>query len=291
MKISSLLIGVFAALVFSMNASANTIDLFTDPDGGQTVTDDSNGAEADDGENFSEVGSYTTIIGGYRDLKADAISGASNNGGGCQVADDCTVLRVLDGRLTFNNDTGVTGIGIVQWDGQDSSSDLDYTGLGGENLYTQEGCPAGGCDRFVFTVYESDQGFPFLVGIYTDDTHYTEFLLAAEAASEAGGTSYVNVLLFTFFENAEALGLCDGIGLPTGVLDVNCGADGDANLADVGALQVILNPDGSTQTVAVDLEIGGITKTGVPEPGILALLGMGFAAGGLVRARRRRQSN
>lgn len=290
MKTSRLLIGALSAFVLSTSANAVTVDLFTDPAGGQAVADASNGSEPDDAENFSETGSFTSIVGGYRDLKADAISGAS--GGTCGVADDCTVLRVLNGRLTFNNDTGVTGTGIVQWDGQDNSSDLNHGGLNNENLYAQAGCEEfnAGCDRFVFTVYESDQDFPFLVGIYTDENTFTEFLLAANAAQE-GVSDYTSELLFALFDNAQALGLCGTTNPSEGVLAVNCGSNGDADLTDVGAMQVVLNPDGATQTVAVDLEIGGITKTGiVPEPGLIALLGMGFAAGGLVRARRRKSN-
>ena len=289
MKTSKLIIGALSAFVFSMSASASIVDLFTDPAGGQVVSDDTNGADADNAANFSESGSFASIIGGYRDLKADALSGASDTGA-CDTGDDCTVLRVLNGRLTFNNDTGVTGTGIVQWDGQDNSSELNHGGLNNENLYTQEGCGEG-CDAFVFTVYQSDQDFPFLIGIYTDENTFTEFLLAANAANEDEGTDYTSVLDFAFFENAQALGLCDAApgDLPAGVLDVNCGTSGDADLSNVGAMQVVLNA-GDAPTVAVDLEIGSITKTGVPEPGMIALLGLGFAAGGLVRARRRKSS-
>lgn len=264
-------IGAFA---LSGAASANIIDLFVDPATGQVVSDVTNGADADSPTNFSEAGSFTSIVGGYRDLKADTISGGIDvlGNGVLDVGDSGTVLRVFDGNLTFNNDTGVVGTGTVQWDGQDNSSDLDTTGLAGLDFINQEGCPTGGCDRFVFEVIQADQGFNFDVGVWTDDTHFTLFRLISD------GTAGISTFLFSDFTNAA---LCGETNVSPFIASVTCGAAGVVDFANVGAMQVVLNS--GTGTTAVDLEIGAVTKQGVPEPATLALLGIGLAGLGMAR--------
>ncbi len=268
------------AFLISGSAGANVIDLFTDPVGGQVVSDVVNGGNADNTQNFSEVGNFpASIIGGYRDIKVDAISGANdgNSNGICETGDDCTVMNVGSGTLTFNNDTGVVGEGLVQWDGQDNSSDLNTTGLGGLNLINQPGCPASGCTDFVFEVLNADQGFEFQVGVWSNSSKFTNFIL------ESDGTAGTNLLPFANFQNAS---LCGAVNPFPGVKKIECGSGDSApvNLTDVGAIQVLLNTAGTT---AVDLRIGAIQK--VPEPSVLALLGIGFlATGGIFR---RKQSS
>lgn len=288
-----------AAMAFSVSTSANFVDLFSDPlrdDGGrQTVKDNQNVTDpltydqtgaTDTAENFEERGTYDSVIGGYRDLKVLSFSGADGTSGTCIDGDSCAraSIKAEDQVLSASFDDPVHGVTIVQWDGMDGSGDLAYTGLQvdgvGEDLVKQDGCPTGGCDRFQFEVVTIDnRDFLFSIGIWTDETHYKEFVLASS------GTPGPREIFFDFFTDTS---LCDNVGLPDGVVQVNCGADGAANVNDVGAMQIVLDTFGGVQ--AIDLSIGGITKTGVPEPEILALLGIGLAVSGIGTIRRRRKS-
>lgn len=272
------LISAFAMLLISMSASANIIDLFTAPAGGQVVSDVVNGGTGDFNE-ADDTDAPGSIIGGYRDLIANAVSGANdvNNDTICDNIDSCTTLSVFNGVLTLNNDTGVNGYGEVQWDGNDNSAAFDPTGLDGANLVNQEGCPASGCTQFTFEVLAADQGFNFTIAVYTDATAFTEFNLVSTGAT--GPDSF----LFSDFENAALCGL--GSGVIPGVNSVTCGSGNTTpvDMTNVGGMFVRLNTQ-NPGTTAVDLAIGAITK--VPEPGLLALLGMAFAAAGVARRRK-----
>lgn len=284
MKTKTLLAAALtAALGYSMNAQATIIDLFDDPGSDETpnyqlVQDFVNGVSpvADQFPGGGDTAS-ATIIGGFRDLIVDAISGASLPVTG-------STLLVQDGSLQFSNTTssttGVNGVGIVQWDGDDDGDDvgdLDATGLGGLNLINQEGCPVDGCDRFEATVLFADAGFEYNIGVYTDEDNYT--ILTADTQF-AVNTPYIADYLFDWFQ------------LPTGddyflgglLFDIEQFGSG-VDLTNVGAIQLTLN---TNSTLAVDLTIDSITKT-VPEPGMLALMGVGLLAGGL--AGRRRQAH
>jgi len=265
--------------MFAAGAQADFIDLFSE--GAAIVSDVTNGLEGDDAENFSEVGSYASILGGYRDIKVDTITDGIDiiGDGACNVGDSCTTMTVntTANTLSFNNDAGVEGVGIVQWDGQDNSSDLNLDSDIHENFITQEGCGAG-CDRFEIEVLEADQGFTFTVGIYTDADNWTEFDLVSS------GNLGIQTFLFSDFTNAA---LC-GAPFPPGggIAAMRCGGVGNdqvVDFTDVNAMQLIFNVAGGT--TAVDLRVGALTKS-VPEPGALALFGLGLAAAGLARRRR-----
>lgn len=288
------LLSAVAALALSIGAHATTVDLFAEF---QVVEDNQNG------ENVYSPGAtdnnepgvpLTNILGGYRDIQTDAISGATQNTGtDCSSGDLCSRLVINSGgsgTLSFSNDTGqpgVDGYATIQYDGDDSgdalnvdgSIKLDTDGLGGENLRTQDGCPAGGCQAFTFEVLAADQTFDFSIGAYVDDTNWIVYDLAANTGAET------SIIDFSFFETDFFCGQTD-FDTPAGFVNsVTCGDDGVANMSALGALELVLNTSG---TVAVDLTIGPITKQGVPEPGILGLIGLSLAALGLVRIRSRK---
>lgn len=197
-----------------------------------------------------------------------------------------TVLGVADGLLNFSNSSNVIGVGIVQWDGDDDSDSLDPDGLGGLSLVNQEGCPITGCDRFVAIVNFADLGFGYSIGVYTDASNYSILTAVSQGANSPVSADY----LFEWFTRSS--GSYNEGGLPFNILQVGTGPD----FASVGALELVLNPAGVViggqafpQTISVDLEIDSIRKTGIPEPGMLALMGVGLLAGGL--AGRRRQAH
>ena len=290
------LTSIAAALAFSMSVQAQVVDLFVAPIGGQDVETDGPvvSSQVDD----SDV--TGSIIGGYRDLVVSNtnVNGAGNGDGDCDgFGADCTTMGTFNGALSFGNEPGVLGVGEVQWDGDDSGSvaNFDSTGLqvagDGVDLIDQTGCPTeNGCSAFVFTVIRSDFEFDFVIGIYTDAGNFTEFNLAANSGPE------VSVIPFAVFENVD---LCGTGGFDTAsgfVNSVTCGGTNApglgsvADLSNVGGMFVRINsltPNGGTYDL--DLQIGSVIKVGVPEPGMVALMGMGLAAAGLVRIRKSRK--
>ena len=267
------IVGAASLLALSVSAQANVIDLFTDPVAGQKVDTD---GLATGTAVYNEVGSYASIIGGYRSLEIVEVSDINSlplQNGASMVAGG--------GELAFNSGTAIEAVGTLQWDGNDGSSDLTKTGMGTENLVIQDGCPTGGCDRFIFDVLEADHAFDFTIGLYTDDDYWTEFDLTATTGA------HTSELFFSFFEDATGCGLAGSPPLPSGVVAQRCGTSGVADVTSIGAIQLIFNLD--PLTTALDFRIGAVTKTGVPEPSMVALLGLGLASSGLVSIRRRRK--
>ena len=266
-----------ALLTLSVGAQANVVDLFTDPAAGQSV---STAGLAVGASVFNEVGSFGSIIGGYRSL--EIVETADSSALPLNALNSASMLAG-GGQLAFASAPAVTAQGIVQWDGGDNSSTLDMDGMGSQDLVNQVGCPAGGCDRFIFDVLSNDLGFNFTIGIYTDDDNWTEFDLVSVTGT------HVSEIFFSFFENAAGCGLV-APALPVGVLAQRCGGIGGNQVADVenvGAIQLIFNL--APGTVDLDFRIGAVTKTGIPEPSMVALLGLGLASSGLVSIRRRRK--
>ncbi len=271
-----------ALLGLSVSANAAVIDLFSTHQGMLSDT----GVDAITGltDGVGSSGSVSTggldIIGGERDLYVETLSSDSQTGG---VANTFAKIGVVpttagagDGKLTFSTDDGAAGTGVVQWDGADAGAigsgnvGLDVTGLGSIDL--TEG---GSMTSFALDILSSDLGFEFVLEIYTDATHWSKATLLSSGVS----TPETHYLLFSDFL------LCGAV-TPTASITCGAGNTQAADFADVGALQLIIDPNGGT--LSLDMSIDSART--VPEPSVLGLMGAGLLAGGFVARRRRNQS-
>ncbi|MDP2787176.1 MAG: PEP-CTERM sorting domain-containing protein [Pseudomonadota bacterium] len=277
-KITLLTATLAATLGYGASASATTIDLFNDPATPLVnFVEDNNNAVGPVAQQF-DGSAGGTIIGGYRDLIIDALSGANAARGAS--------LSVDSGFLSYNNDSGVASEATIQWDGDDLAAveNLNIGGLANANLIHQTGCTTLlGCDRFVATVIQADLGFNYDVGVYTSATQYT----ILKSGTLFNVTNYTTDWLFSWF--ALSAGSHVENGLP---FDIVHGAGGAADFTDVGAIELklyntgICYQSGVACPVSVDLQLDSIAKT-VPEPGSVALLGLGLL--GLAGLRSRKQ--
>jgi hypothetical protein len=266
MKAKTVLAAALAATFgYGASAHAYVIDLFDDPapDAFQRVRDNNPLA----GGVFDEYDGGPTIIGGSRELFIDATTGAAI---GPEIG---ASLIVFDGVLRYSNDAGVTSTGIVTWDGDDDSQDLSYDL--GANFVIQDGCPATGCNSIVADVLSADVGFEFKIGVYTDATNYSIL-----TAFSQGIPPQPNLAVFPF----------EWWSLPAGNNQVGdfpfiIEKQGNVDFTDVGAFQLtLISVNANNTPIEVDLRIDSITK--IPEPGTLALLGIGILAGGAAGRRR-----
>lgn len=270
-----------AALAASFGAQAGVVDLFSTNQA--NLYDTINGTQAYADGLFSQAGAAadTTILGGYRDLWVSALSGADNDAGeelGAKIG-------VAGGQLRFSNDTGVAGVGEVQWDGNDNSSAIATSGLGGIDLTL-----GGIMDTFELTTIFSDQDWVFEITMYTDAANWTKVSLDANSVGPSGtyASPHISYIPFSAFTNDL---LCGSYNAAPGVNAITCGGTG-ADVTNLGALVARLNTGDVTAsqdpTISIDLQLDSIRT--VPEPGVLALMGMGLMAAGFASRRRKSQA-
>lgn len=271
-----LALGVAAAAA-SFGAQAGIVDLFTTE---QLVPKDyTNGTITEADSEYSQAGAIAdaTILGGFRDLWVTNLSGGVTNVAGSSI-------NVTGGNLFFSTDSSATGVGEIQWDGDDSAIgtdpiyDINPTGLGGIDL-TQ----GGTLNAFELITIFSDLNWVFEITMYTDATNWTKVSLDATQVNSPT-TSFIP---FSAFTNDA---LCGTYGSAPGVNSITCSGTG-ADATDLGALVARLNtgdPGVSNPTIAIDLQLDSIRT--VPEPGVLALMGMGLMAAGLASRRRKPQA-
>lgn len=278
-------LGVGASLLAaSFGAQAGIVDLFTTEQ--LLAKDFTNGTITEADSIYSQAGSGadSTILGGYRDLWVTNLSGGVNNVAGSSI-------NVTSGNLFFSSDSSATGVGEIQWDGDDSAIgadpiyDVNFTGLGGIDL-TQ----GGSLNAFELTTIFSDQNWVFEITMYTDATNWTKVSLDASSVGP-GNSPAISYIPFSAFTNDA---LCGTYGADTGVNQITCSGTG-ADASNLGALVARINagdpnaPGGSVApTIAVDLQLDSVRT--VPEPGVLALMGMGLMAAGLAGRRRKNQA-
>jgi len=263
----------FAALALSFGAHATIIDLFSTDQG---PYQDINPNSADTGLLVtSGVGGSVgladpTILGGNRDM---FVSLLDNNVGGAPLAPTISrsvTMAVGGGVMDFSTNTLTAGRGQIQWDGANATNAIDFTGLGGINL---------GTGNILLDIIFSDAGFNFHITIYTDATHWTDISFTSSAHSVPATTA----IPLAAFSNAA---LCGTDPADPGVGLITCGSGGAANTANVGAIVADIDPLGGS--TSIDLTLDSVTT--VPEPGTLALLGLGLLGLGFGGLGRRRNS-
>jgi hypothetical protein len=279
MKATTVLAAALAAtLGYSASAQANIIDLFDDPalPSAQFVRD-TNGVQIWI-EYDGNPPPSPTIIGGSRDLIIQATEGfIPANPDPLVFPGVGASLGVIGGQLRYSNDVAVKSNAEVQWDGDDDSPALTFDTML-VNLVNQPGCPATGCNTFIADVIEADLGFTFTLGVYTDANNWSTLTATSQGVD-------VNVGELAVFPYEWFL-LADGdynlAGLPFTIFSSNPLANEDVDFTEIRALNLKL----TGVSANVDLRIDSVTKTKIPEPGTLALLGIGILAGGMAGRRR-----
>ncbi len=161
-SLSTLLLLVCSLVVLGLTQKAlgATIDEFTAIDFANDVVDGGPGESSSTGPVISG------ILGGSRDINANAMSGAVDNNLNdiCDVGDgdQCSRLTVGGGNLVFSNDGVVVGVATLQWDG-----DPTFTSPPNTSILAVDLTDGGVLDSFEITLSAADHPFQFTLEAYS----------------------------------------------------------------------------------------------------------------------------
>ena len=196
----------------------------------------------------------TAAIGGERDIMLEILNNPSSLAATVSVSP-------ATGLATWSEDAAVLSRATLQYDGLDNDPfSLNATGLGGVNLR------ADGSTAFEFLL-TNDLDFTMAARVYTDAGNWVE-LIKLVPGNPGGGPQTVE---FKFEDFAPG--------------------EGAADFENVGAIEIVL--EGIFGRTDVDIDqiatgpVGGVAA--IPEPGSLALLGMGALGMAGFGWRRRKQ--
>jgi hypothetical protein len=280
-KFGKLAIAAAASLVVSAAQADITIDLFDGPLQGKIEQLDSTDPLLWAAQTNPAI---PTIAGGYRDIAVKKTNTYEEGLSG-------TRAFVNNGIYNWSVDAGVTGLSVVRWDGDLAGSGTVDAQGGVSNHFVSSSLDVDGivpvislgmADSFLFDVLDSDLNFTFWFELYDTDGEYSKFKLKSQA--------HLNAVSTPIPVSAFAAQCASG---PSEFADPN-DLDGDDaiagicssasfDIANIGAIQLILE---SAEAGSVDLRVSALKV--VPEPGSLALVGLGLlgAAGAGMRRRR-----
>lgn len=242
-KLSQIAAAAVLALSFGGAQAAYVIDSFTARQSAQ-ITDNISTANT---PVFANQVADTSILGGFRDVyiaKQGDVAADPDSGVSAHV-----FVGGDGGTLSYNEQTGQNGLGMVRWDGSfagSTATDTDIDGLGGMDL-TAFG------NSFKVDLIRTDAGLPLTIYAWTAALNSTDYIRSQVMLTASGAGSYI----FNF---------SDFIG---------------ANFANVGALELQVN---GGQFGDLDAQVDMVSV--VPEPGTLALAGIALLGLGAIRRRK-----